>query len=249
MVIQENNWTSMKVFFESMTYFKSSFLNLLRDELGLTMFRQRLTVFHFFYLLFPAIGLAAGVTWGMQSHVVWKTFLGGAIGVLIGGITAWQLPKSLWKMLQRFASNERFLWPQQRDNVPVMTAAEFVARSKALRRDGKRRFLIWMFLFIAIGLAASRLCFYMDRAKPSLWVQVLAGCAIFSAFLIYFVFRSRIAKWIVRKHGLECPVCGKEITTVAGLAGMPHKGLCNQCGTKVIEINEPSASPKAENPA
>jgi rRNA maturation endonuclease Nob1 len=89
----------------------------------------------------------------------------------------------------------------------------------------------------------------MDRAKPSLWVQVLAGCAIFSAFLIYFVFRSRIAKWIVRKHGLECPVCGKEITTVAGLAGMPHKGLCNQCGTKVIEINEPSASPKAENPA
>ncbi len=231
-----------------MTYFKNSFLNLLRDELGLTMSRQRLTLFHLFYLVIPAGGLGAGVTWGMQSYIVWKVFIGGTIGFVVGGIIAWQLPKSLWKMLRLFAGKGWFLQTKHHRDVPVMTAAEFIAKSKALRHEGKHQFLIWIFLFIVIGFCASRLCFYLERANPPLWIQVLAACGIFIVFLVYFVLRSRMAKQTVRKHGLQCPVCGKEITAVAGLSGVPYMGLCNQCGTKVIEINEPSASPKAENP-
>jgi hypothetical protein len=219
-----------------MTYFKNSFLNLLRDELGLTMSRQRLTLFHFFYLVIPTSGLGAGVAWGMQSHIAWKTFIGGAIGFLIGGITAWQLPKLLWKMLCLFASKGWFLQPAHHQSVPIMTANEFIARSKVLRREGKRQFLIWSLLFIALAFCLSQLCFYMNRTKPQVWIQVLAACGIFGILFSYFVLRSRIAKQTVKKHGLRCPACGKEIAAVAGLAGVPYKGLCNQCGTKVIEI-------------
>lgn len=219
-----------------MTYFKNSFLNLLRDELGLTVTHQRLTVFHFFYLAIPASGLGFGIVWGMQSHITLKVFIGGAIGFLIGGISAWQLPKLLWKMLRLFASKGWFLQPAHRPSVPVMTANEFITRSKALRLEGKRQFLIWSLLFIAVAFCFSQLCFYMDRTKPKVWIQVSSACGIFGILFSYFVLRSKIAKQNVKKHGLQCPACGREITAVAGLAGMPYNGLCNQCGTKVIEI-------------
>jgi ribosomal protein S27E len=130
---------------------------------------------------------------------------------------------------QYYQSPSRTESPQY---APVMTAAEFIAWHKAIRRQ----FLTWTFLFIAMAFVTSRVCSYMDRAKPAGWIQILAGCGIISAFVIFFVLWNR-AKHNVKKRGFKCPACGNEITGFSGLAGWPQRVLCNRCGTKVIEFN------------
>lgn len=127
-------------------------------------------------------------------------------------------------------------------NEPVMTAAEWAARNKPLNRLSLIKFL----LFIAILFGTSRLCFYMDRANPALWIQVLTFCGILGAFAIYFLLSRRMTKQIVKKNGFQCPVCGNEITASVGLAGWPNGELCNRCGTKVIEFNEPNPVSKTK---
>src|SRR5471030_979194 len=114
-----------------MSFFKYSFLNTLRDELGLTMTRQRATAFLFLYLAIPATGLGLGIAWGAQSHSPLKIIIGGATGLVIGGIIAWLLPRLLWNMLRLFARKGWFLQPAHSQSVPVMTRDEFVARSKS----------------------------------------------------------------------------------------------------------------------
>ena len=51
-----------------MTYFRYGFLNTLRDELWLTVTRQRVTLFLLLYLVIPGAGLGAGIGWGKQAH-------------------------------------------------------------------------------------------------------------------------------------------------------------------------------------
>lgn len=116
---------------------------------------------------------------------------------------------------------------------PVMTAAELAARNRPVSDLG----IIWFFLFIAMLTGASCLCFYMDKAKPALWIQILTVCGIFSGFVIIFVLRGRVTKQVAKKRGFRCPACGNEITALAGLAGR-RRELCNRCGTKIIEFNE-----------
>ncbi len=72
----------------------------------------------------------------------------------------------------------------------AMRIARFTARNKAISRHS----FIWTVLFIGLALGSSRLCFVMDHTKPALWIQVLTGCGIFIAFVIYFVVRIRMAK-------------------------------------------------------
>ena len=219
-----------------MTYFKYSFLNSLRDELGLTMTCQRATLFLFLYLAIPAVGLGAGMGWGMHAHSPLKMIIGSTTGVVIGGVIAWQLPRLLWNMLRLFARKGWFLQPERPPDVPMMTRDEFIARSKDLRREERRQFLVWVFLFIAGAFGCSRLCLYLDRAKPQVWIQILAGIGMITFFVGCFLLRSRVAKQIVKKHGLQCPACGREITDAAGLPRLPYMGLCRHCGTKVVEI-------------
>jgi hypothetical protein len=219
-----------------MAYFKYSLLNSLRDELDLTMTRQRATAFLFLYLAIPAAGAGLGVGFGMQAHSPLKTFVAGASGLALGGVVAWQLPRVLWGMLRLCARKGWFLQPEQRQGVPVMTGEEFIARSRVLRREERRQFLVWTLLFIAGAFGCARLSFYMDRAKPQGWVQVVAGLGIATFFVGYFLLRGRAAKLLVKKHGLQCSACGREITGAAGLSCMPHMGLCRHCGAKVIEI-------------
>ena len=123
---------------------------------------------------------------------------------------------------------------------PVMTAAEFISWRKAPARQS----LIWMFVLGAMVFGMSRLCFYMDRVRPALWIQVLAACAVFSTVALFIILPGRMAKLTAKKHGFQCPVCGNKITAFTGLAGRPYRQLCGRCGIKVIEFNEPNAVPK-----
>ena len=219
-----------------MTYFKYSFLNTLRDELWLTMTRQRATLFLFLYIMLPVAGLGIGISWGVRTHSPLKMIIGCAIGLVIGGVIAWRLPRLLWNMLRLFARKGWFLQPEHHQVVPVMTRDEFIARSKVLRRAGRRHFLVSTLLLITGALGCSRLAFYLDRAKPESWIQGLAAIGILVFFAGYFFFVRQAWKRRIRKLGLQCLACGREITAAAGLSGAPDKGLCRHCGTKVIEI-------------
>jgi hypothetical protein len=132
--------------------------------------------------------------------------------------------------------------PQPR---PVMTAAQFTSWRKA----PQRQYLIWIFVLAPMVLGLSQLCFYMDRAKPALWIQVLAACGVFAGLALFIVLPGRMVKLSANKNGFQCPVCGNKITVSAGLAGWPHRNLCARCGTQVIESTESNIVPKTEKPA
>ncbi len=207
-----------------MTYFRYSFLNTLRDELGLTMTRERFTLFHLLYVVIPAGGLGVG-----------SGLIGSAIGIAIGIVFAWLLPRLLWNMLRLFVRKGWFLQPEPAQSVPLMTSDEFNARSEALSREQLLHFWVWGLLFMAGAFGLFSLAFFLDGGRPAIWVQVLAVFGIL-VFFAGFFFYDRTGKQLVRKHGLLCSVCGREITAAAGCSGMPYMGLCRHCGTRLIEI-------------
>jgi hypothetical protein len=61
--------------------------------------------------------------------------------------------------------------------------------------------------------------------------------AVLLSFVSWFYFDGRARMRLVKKHRMQCPTCTREITGVAGMAYLPHEGLCRHCGTKVIEIS------------
>jgi DNA-directed RNA polymerase subunit RPC12/RpoP len=218
-----------------LTFFRYTILNNLRDELSFTMTRQRATTFLFLYLIIPAFGLAAGAGIGMQAHSILKTIIGSIIGLVIGGGMAWQIPRSLWKMLGFFVGKGWFLQTKFSQSVPAITSDEFIARSLALRRSGGWQFF-YLVLFVPGLFVCAQICSYLDRAKPQVWIQILAGLGIFVYFTGYFVWNKWRWNQLVEKHGMACLACGREITSTAGLSGIPYMGLCRHCGTKIIEI-------------
>ncbi len=224
-----------------MTYFRYSFLTELRDELGLTMTRERITLYHLLYGVIPAGGLGVGFVWGAQAHSNLKILIGSAIGIAIGIVFAWLLPRLLWNMLRLFVRKGWFLQPEPAQSVPLMTSDEFNARREALSREQLRHFLVWCLLLIAGVFGLFSLASYLDRARPAIlfapnWVQVLAVVGFLVCCAGFFFLRDRTAKQLVRKHGLLCSVCGREITGTAGLSCLPYMGRCRHCGTRLIEI-------------
>ena len=166
-----------------MTYFRYSFLNTLRDELGLTMTRERFTLFHLLYVVIPAGGLGVG-----------SGLIGSAIGIAIGIVFAWLLPRLLWNMLRLFVRKGWFLQPEPAQSVPLMTSDEFNARREALSREQLRHFLVWCLLIIAgvFGFfsLASFLDTFLDGARPAIWVEVLAVFGILVFFPGLFFLRN-----------------------------------------------------------
>ena len=224
-----------------MPYFRYSFLNRLRDELYLTQTYQKVTLFHFLQLGMPAAGLGAGMGAGKGAHS-WATgIIVGTIGCGAGLLAAWALPRVLWNMLRLFVRKGWFLLPgpQQSDNRPtwpIVTLDEFATRCKAFNREESRGIFLFFAPMIGILSCLAGLAFYIDRAKPSLWVQVIAAIAIFSALIGFFVLPFRIERQRFRKHGLLCPACGKKITDTAGLVRVPEMGRCKHCGAQVASI-------------
>lgn len=129
--------------------------------------------------------------------------------------------------------------PQPR---PVMTAAQFTSWRKA----PQRQYLIWILvLALPMLFGISHLCSYMDRAKPAMWIQILAACALFAALALFLILPGRMMKLAAKNRGFQCPVCGNKITVYGGLAGWPRMNLCNRCGTQVIESGGPQRKPTA----
>lgn len=215
------------------TFFKYAFLNSLRDEVGLTLTFRKVTLLHLLCVVIPAAGLGAGSAWGTNLS---QKIIGGLTGLVIGMAISWPLSKLFWKMLCLFLRKGWFLQLKLPESVPVMTSDEFIARSKTLRQGQRQCFLVWSLIFILGALGGARLCFYMDRSKPEMWIQVFAGFCILIFFAGWFFLQSCASKQIIRKCGLECPACGREITDASGLSHIPYMGLCRHCGTKVVEI-------------
>ena len=228
-IAREYKWVLEQFQRARMTFFRYSFLNKLRDELGLTMTFQKVTLFHFLYLLIPAVGIGVGIT----THSLLVKIVGCVIGIVIGLFLASLLPRLLWNMLRVFVRKGWFLQPELPRIMPVMTSDEYIRRSKTLRQAERWRFLIMTIVLIPLAFGLWRFCPCLDRHP--IWVQILLGpgMLIFIAGVLIMNWQTR--KRFVRNLGLECPACGREITDTAGLSGVPHMGLCRHCGTKVIE--------------
>jgi hypothetical protein len=224
------------------TFFKYAFLNRLRDEVGLTLSFQKVTLFHLLCVVIPAAGLGAGSAWGTNLS---QKIIGGSIGLAIGIAVSWPLPKLFCYLLCMFVRKGWFLRTEPLKSVPVMTSDEFIARSKVFQREEvwplpvKRPLLVNAIFFLVVvsgALGIAYLCKYMDSVKPKISIQVLAGFGIlvFIGGCIFLCVWMEKRLW--KKLGLLCPACGREITDAAGLSRIPYLGLCKHCGTKIVEI-------------
>ena len=193
-----------------MFYFKYSLLNCLRDELYLTYTFQKFTLIHLLQLVAPAAGVGVGIGAGKDANS-WATGITiGIIGCGIGLLAAWLVPRLLWNMLRLFVRKGWFLLPEPPQNddrrrASPMTLREFAARSEAFDREDSRQIFIIVPIILGVTLGMACLAFYMDRAKPALWVQVLAGIGFVSVLIGLFAWPFRVKKRLWRKHGLLCP--------------------------------------------
>jgi hypothetical protein len=219
-----------------MAYFKYQFLNALRDELALTRGYRKLTLFILLYLVLPAGGLGGGLAWGAKSHSLVRIVIGGAGGILAGAIVAGLLPRALWRMLQLFERKQCFTLTPCSQAVPTMTVDAFESRSEALRRQWRPHFLVTVLLGVPAAWGVLRLYHYMERTTPPVWAQVLVTVGFLTLALGYVFLQKRGWTRLIRKFGLACPNCGREITDATGLSRVPHAGLCRHCGAKVIQL-------------
>ena len=231
-----------------LVFFKYRFLNALRDEVGLTVHFQKVTLLHLLCLLIPVAGVGFGSAWGAGAHELSREIVGGSIGLVVGIAVSWPLPKLLWKILYLFARKGWLLQPRKLEAgkiVPAMTSDEFIAKSKAFNQadmwpiPAKRPFLpnaIFFSVAVLFALGFMWLCNYMDSAKPPDWIQVLVGIGILAFVIGFACLFIWMKKGLWRRHGLLCPNCGNKITDAAGLIRVPYMGLCKHCGAKIIEI-------------
>ena len=238
-----------------LVFFKYRFLNALRDEVGLTLYREKVTLLHLLCLLIPVAGVGFGWAWSAKTHDLLREIIGVLIGLVIGIAVSWPLPKLLWKTLCLFARKGWFLQLQKQETekiVPAMTSDEFIAKSKAFNREdmwpipAKKPFFpnaVFFLVAVSFALGFMRLCGYMDSSKPPDWIQVLVGMGII-AFVVgctcLFIW---LKKRLWRRHGLLCPNCGNKITDAAGLIRVPYMGLCKHCGAKIVEIKTKTPIP------
>ncbi len=86
--------------------FKSNFLKWLYGELVLTQSFQKVTLFHFMFVLLPAVGLGIGVA-AAEGASGWINKAPFAVaGIAVGCTIAWFLPQILWKLLEHLSKIE-----------------------------------------------------------------------------------------------------------------------------------------------
>lgn len=208
-----------------MPYFRSSFLNGLRDELWLTMTFQKMTLFHLLSLGIPAGGLGAGIGSGMRTHVVSATIIRGGIGLAVGMVIAWVLPRALWKMLWLLADKRWLLQPQP-PAVPAMSREELFARLDASNWDQTLHAVGWIAAFMIGAIAIAAFGKLLDHVKAPDWLGI-CGLVSIGVFIGGFVLLERRSyRRLLAKHGLTCSNCGKEIARV---------GPCWHCGAAVVQ--------------
>ncbi len=211
-------------------YFKYTLLNWMRDELWLTRTRRRVTFFHLLCVLIPAAGIGTGIALGQVAHSLLKGIIWCAIGIAIGGVIAWLLPKLLWNMLHLFARKGWFLERQHPHATPMMTLEEFAARGKIVMRKWQRLQLVSLLIWVPAGCAGWLLLPDLgDESKHQFWA-VLAVFGLLAVVVGVLILSGRIYKRLVRELGLQCPTCGRAIA-----GAQDFHGFCRHCGAKVIQ--------------
>jgi len=221
-------------------YFRYAFLNHLRDEAGMAVHHEKATVFHLLVMLALSGGPFVGIVLGNAAHSWLTGIVAGLIACIVGLLITVPLPMLLWRMLGLCARKGWFLAPDRAENkqeVPVITADEFLARKQAFERDERRQFL-WALIaagpVLAAVLCAIRFDAYAERTKLPAYIHASVECAllgpVFAALCSWI--RPTRRRW--RKHGLLCPACGRRITDTAGLIRVPYMGLCKHCGVRVV---------------
>src|SRR5947209_1994777 len=209
-----------------MPYFRSKFLNGLRDELWLTMTCQKMTLFHLLSMSIPASGLGIGIASGMKAHAVSAIIVRGGIGLGVGIALALLLPRCLWKMLWLLSDRRWLLQPEPPPTVPVISWDEFLARTKAKNRDQWWHAGVWIGGFFA-GIVGFNLLFsYLKRVNAPDWLSMVGLLAMIGLIIGFLISERSFYKRLVSEHGLACPNCGTEIAGV---------GRCWHCGTTVVE--------------
>jgi hypothetical protein len=209
-----------------MPYFRSRFLNGLRDELWLTMTCQKMTLFHLLSMSIPASGLGIGIASGMKAHAISAIIMRGGIGLAVGIVIAWLLPRCLWKMLWLLSDRRWLLQPEPPPAVPVISWDEFLARTKAKDRDQ------WWHAGISIGgffagvVGFNLLFSCLKRMNAPDWIAFVAFMSLIGSIIGFLVLERTFYTRLVNKHRLACPNCGTEIAGV---------GRCWHCGAAVVE--------------
>jgi len=171
--------------------------------------------------MIPVAGLSAGSAPGIHAHSLSRGIIGGTIGLVIGLIAAWLLPRLLWNMLHLFMRKGWFLQPERPESdegrrLPVLTLDEFIDRSQAAHRQGRRLKIVRTIILVIVGLTelgACRLADHIRSTKPGLLNQYLFVVGYGAFVMGYVLLRSRrMEKQLVRKHGLACPACDSPIT-------------------------------------
>jgi hypothetical protein len=222
-------------------YFKYSLLNGFRDDLFLTVTRQKVTLIHLLQAMLATSGLSFGFCVGKGTHSWAIGTVAGIVGSGVGLLAAWLLPRLLWSILCLFVRRGWFLVPElppsdDRPALPVITIAEFNARSDALNRGDFRRMFIALSIIFGGVLGGDYLIDYIESIKAPDWIHELAIISMLSVLIGLVPWGNRMRKRRIRNHGMECPSCGREITDSAGLNRLPEMGLCRHCGTQVVAI-------------
>lgn len=227
---------------DSAPCFRFGLLNNLRDELMLTITRQKVTFFHFLYLLIPMMAIMAGYLWGDHAKSSAKMILGCLLGCVLGVWLAGALPRALSSLLRLFIRKGWFLYPEPPSPTSLMTAEQFTSRQDALMQSLWSFNRLWLFYLMVAASVAYLAISYLEKIDPPSWVGISAVILMLSAFACIFRLRQQAWKRTVQKYGLQCPTCLREITGVAGMSCLPSEGRCRHCGTKVIDVPDEAVS-------
>jgi hypothetical protein len=215
-------------------YFKYGVLNSLRDELWLTFTLQKATLFLFLYAGIPAAGLGVAIAHASRSHSLLQTLLFGAAALAIGIGVAWMLPKALWFMLFEFHRRGWFLQPEPPAGIPAISAAEFIKRSDALYREESRHQWFWILGLFTWAIGTWLVLKYTESSNLPDWLQLITALCTGGTFFAGAYLFCRSHRRLVKKHGLECPNCGREILDASGLSRILNMGHCTHCGARII---------------
>jgi hypothetical protein len=114
-----------------------------------------------------------------------------------------------------------------------MTKQEFISKQQAMTRSSNRWAAAFLVVFFGILLANLSLSSFMDRTKPTTWIQVLYGVAFFGFLLGNIPLMIWFGKRQQRRFGLQCPNCRKPLVRVTGQVAVAT-GACGHCGERVF---------------
>lgn len=231
-------------------YFKSSFLNWLRDEVILTLTRSKVTVLHFFMVVGPAAGIGAGMGYG-ESRTWVHSLVGATVGGIAGVAIAWPLPRVIFHALHWLIRKRWFLRFDAKERPPTLgeliSTEEFETRVKAYDRRMSRANRALLLSIIPFGILLGLSWRFRGLIERHDVLQAVCGGILVAYVSAGLSWEWRRSKRAARESGITCPGCGHLLTDATGMIAVPWWGRCKECGLKIIDVEEEDTDLTEEN--